>query len=190
MITIAWEPMITIAALSIALGAAAAGACFPSEAGLDEYRSEWYCKHLAAAGAGQLQGEHAYRFIYLPSFHAPRVVTVVIDGGTPVVEGVVLSGKGGYEPGAVEHRTTRALDAKEWRLLLARLENAGMWQPTDPQDESGHDGSQWILEGRSGDWYRLHDVWSPKPSAFPQYHKVCAYLLELARIRPPHGELY
>jgi hypothetical protein len=164
--------------------------CFPNEAAVDEFLAEWYCGQLAAAGFGMLTGDPSYRFAYLPSFHASRFVAVAIEAGRPVVRGVVLSGRGGYAPGKVARETRRVLTAEEWRLLLQRLQNAGMWEPTDKNDSSGVDGAQWLLEGRQDGKYRFHDVWSPTPARFPQYVKVCLHLLELAGIKPPDEEIY
>jgi len=165
--------------------------CFPPQAGLDEFRVEWYCGHLTAAGVRELAGDPAYRFVYLPSFHAPRIVTVLVEAGAPVVRGIVLSGKGGYKPGNVQRRTERRLSDREWRLLRQRLENAGMWEGDTRQQDTGFDGSRWILEGRADGKYRFHDIWSPKPSRFPQYYKACSYMLELAGLTPaPPEELY
>ena len=75
--------------------AAAPKSCFPDEAGLDPFLVDWYCRHLGAAGQGLLGPSPTYRFTYLPSFDAPRIVTVAREADRPVVQGIVLSGKGG-----------------------------------------------------------------------------------------------
>jgi hypothetical protein len=165
-------------------------ACFPKEAGVDEFRADWYCGELGAAGFGPLIGDPSYRFTYLPSFHASRFVAVGLESGQPVVRGVVLTRERMDQPGKVSRRTRRVLTHEEWQILLQRLQNAGMWEPTDKNDSSGVDGAQWLLEGRQDGKYRLHDVWCPSPARFPQYVKVCLYMLELARIKPPEEELY
>jgi hypothetical protein len=162
--------------------------CFPAEAGLSEFEVQWFCGHLRAAGEARLSGERVFRFTYLPTFHAPRIVVVSEQGQRWVVSGKVLSGKGGYAPGTVARTTERKLSADEARLLLQRLEKAGIWEPTDTQQELGADGSEWLLEGLQAGTYAFHKVWSPEESTFPQYRKVCRYLLELADILPGPGE--
>jgi hypothetical protein len=176
--------------LLVTQGTPTPAACFPSEAAVDEFRADWYCGQLAAAGLGMLTGDPSFRLTYLPSFNASRFVVVTMEAGRPVVRGVVLTGRGGYEPGKVARSTRRVVTSEEWRLLRQRLDNAGMWESTDTNDSSGVDGAQWILEGQKDGKYRLHDVWSPTAERFPQYVKVCLYMLELAGIKPSDEELY
>jgi hypothetical protein len=163
--------------------------CFPAEAGVNEFTTEWFCKQLAAADEGFLSRDPSYRFAYIPTFNATRVVVAFMDSGKPTVVGKVLSGQGGYDPGRVVHTTRRILTTDEWNLLEQRLENAGLWEPPD-KDDRGLDGAEWVLEGRRQGHYRLHDVWSPTDSTSPQYRKVCIYMLELAGIRPVPKDLY
>lgn len=164
--------------------------CFPAEAKVNDFQSRWYCAQLAVAGEAELKGDLAFRFTYLPSFDHGRVVTVSLVSGQAIVVGKVLSGKGGFEAGRLLKATRRTLTPDEWRLLQQRLENAGIWEPTDRQDNTGVDGATWLLEGRDRQRYRFHEVWSPTETTFPQYRRVCAYLLELARILPDDHELY
>jgi hypothetical protein len=105
------------------------------------------------------------------------------------MRGVVLSGKGGYEPGRVAKTTRRVLTKSEWQLLQQRLDDAGIWEPTPTDDRTGVDGAQWILEGKQDAKYRLHEVWSPNRTRFPQYFKACMLMLDLAAVRPDADEL-
>ena len=164
--------------------------CFPPEAGIDAFRSAWFCRQLNAAHEERLSGELAYRFSYIPSFHATRVVVAFKAVGRLVVIGKVLDGRGGYEPGGLAHTTRRLLSDVEWRLLEQRLENAGLWEPPDRDDRSLTDGAEWVLEGRKDGRHSFRAVHSPTDSTFPQYRKVCAYMLELADITPGAEDLY
>jgi hypothetical protein len=162
--------------------------CFPAQAGLSAFESQRFCGHLRAAGEARLSGERVVRFTYFPTFDAPRIVVISAQGQEWVVSGKVLSGKGGYHPGTVARTTERNLSSEQVRLLLQRLENAGLWEPTDAQQELGADGSEWLLEGQQAAKYVFHKVWSPEESTFPQYRRVCRYMLELADILPGPGE--
>ena len=162
--------------------------CFPPAAGVDDFKTDWFCSQLAAASEGLLPGNHSYRFAYIPSFHATRIVVVTETAGEWIVIGKVLSGKGGYEPGVLARTTKRTLTAAEARLLENRLANAGMWEPTDKNPDTGVDGAEWILEDRRASKYAFHDVWSPTDRTFPQYRKVCIFLLQLADILPSPTE--
>jgi hypothetical protein len=152
---------------------------------------QWFCGHLRAAGESRLAGERAFRFTYLPTFNAPRVVVVRARGKEWVASGKILGGKGGYEPGKVVRTTERKLSQEEVRLLLQRLENAGIWESTDKQ-QRGTDGSEWLLEAQEAGRYAFHRVWTPSGSTFPVFRKACGYMLELAGILPEstEGELY
>jgi len=184
-----WLPFVATV-LSAAAGLPATETCFPTEAGLHSFKAEWFCKQLAAAEERRLSGDPAYRFSYIPSFHATRVVVAFMDKERPTVIGKVLSGKGGYEPGRLLRVTRRVLSTDEWRLLERRLDNAGLWELPDKYSREGFDGAEWVLEGRNQGRYSLHDVWSPTDSTFPQYRKACVYMLELAGIAPDTTQLY
>ena len=166
--------------------------CFPAEAHLDEFRTQWYCAHVLAGGQSRLAGDKAYRFIYLPTFDHPRIVTLSQHGADWIIAGRVLSGRGGYQPGKVSRSTERKLSTAEARLLEQRLQNAAVWGPDSVRDDRGLDGSMWLLEAKNGPRYLLHEVWSPRDNTFPQYRKACAYMLELAGVMPEsdEGELY
>ena len=166
--------------------------CFPAEAHVDEFRTHWFCAHLLAAGEGKLQGEETYRFTYLPTFHHPRVVRVTHGSSGWTLRAVVLSGQGGYKPGNVARSAERKLTQAKARLLLQRLEDAGVWEPDPVQKEVGLDGSMWLLEAKRGVRYQFHEVWSPEANTAPQYRKACEYMLELAGVlpEPKEGELY
>jgi len=164
--------------------------CLPAEAAVDTRTANRVCKQLSAAGEGVLSGVRAYRLTYIPSFHPTRVVVASLEDGVPLVVGKVLSGKGGYEPGNLVQTTKRRRSSDEWRLLEQRLENAGLWEPTDRDYREILDGAEWVLEGHDGKHYRFHLVHSPEDTAFPQFRKVSAYMLELAGIRPSEAELY
>jgi hypothetical protein len=195
-----WETRVTVAAVLVALifaghptaapspSSSILPNCFPAQAGLSAFEAQWFCGHLRAAGEARLSGERVFRFTYLPTFDAPRIVVIRAHGQEWVVSAKVLGGKGGYEPGILVRTTERKLSADEVRLLLQRLENARMWQPTDIQQELGTDGSEWLLEGQQDGKYAFHKVWSPEESTFPQYRRVCRYMLELGDILPGPGE--
>jgi hypothetical protein len=162
--------------------------CFPPAASVGDFETQWFCTQLLAAGESSLAGDRVFRFTYLPTFHATRVVVVAKRGQEWVAVGKVLDGQGGYVPGKVARTTERRLLDTEVRLLEQRLRNAGMWERTERNTSKGLDGSEWLLEGRRGGQYIFHEVWSPTETTFPQYRKVCIFMLELAGIQPEQSE--
>ena len=177
-------------AVALVAALAQGGSCLPSDPKSDARRPDWYCDLLAAAGQTRLAGAPAFRFAYVPAFHAPRVITVVGGPERPVVEGILLNGAGCCGPGqVVVKRSRRLLTDAEWRLLQQRLDNAGIWEPTE-YDPAGVDGAVWLLEGRHGLQHRVHSKFSPESRQWPQYYRACTYLLELAGLLPRSDELY
>jgi hypothetical protein len=166
--------------------------CFPKAAALDEFRYEWYCKHLQAMGERELApGAESYRFLYLRSFDAPISVRVQRIGDSWLLSGRTLSGKGGYEPGSVVNRTERELSTEEVQALERRLRGADFWgDPWVNQEDTGVDGARWILEGRRGSEYRLLDIWSPEGIHYRLFRDICLYFLDLATVRPAEERIY
>ena len=162
--------------------------CFLQSGLVSPFEHQWYCRQGNAAGLRPLQGERVYRLVLIPSFRPTRVVTVRIESGSAFAEGILLSGRGGYDPGGIARTTRRAVSPENWRLLEQRLENAGVWEAPEPDRESGEDGSQWLLEGRKGERAFFRDVWSPSESTFPQYRKAALFMLELAALEPYEDE--
>ena len=171
---------------------------------IEDFRREWYTSHLTAMGETALPngaGE-AYRFLWLRSFDHPIAVRVHCSSETCRLTGVRTSGKGGYEPGSIAERTSRALSTNEvrrFRELLARLPFWGP-QPGPPVSIGpdgtefeiiGVDGAQWILEGRRGATYHLWDIWSPRAAgAESPFRELCLYLVRLAGLAVRETEIY
>ena len=99
-----------------------AASCFPGTAQVNDFMADWYCKNIRAMGGGALAGDPAYRFVYLPSFHNIRMVTVTFEKERPLITGIVLSRRTADVPGPVVDRTRRFLTSDELILLLQRLE--------------------------------------------------------------------
>src|SRR5215468_3618237 len=75
----------------------------------DLFVREWYSNHLVAMGelslsCGVLQDTETYRFLWLRTFHNPVAVRVFRRGDDYDLEGVILDGAGGYNPGHVSRR--------------------------------------------------------------------------------------
>ena len=102
---------------------------------------------------------HIYRFLWLPSFHAPFAARLSIEAdGT----------------GALNiKRTDSKVQAKVYLLTmpqvrqwLERLNQAGYWKLPTQDDTIGLDGARWILEGVRDGKYHVVDRWSPDSGAF------------------------
>jgi hypothetical protein len=125
---------------------------------------QWYYKHLAAMdepslSCGLLEDTETYRFLWLRTFHNPIAVRVFQRRDDYGLEAVILDGAGGYEPGYISRRVTKALSRNQWQSVIARLEGVQFWQ-LDTTSDAGLDGAQWIVEARRGGRYHIVDRWS------------------------------
>lgn len=152
----------------------------------------WYEPHLIAMGepsiyAGVAQGPQV-RFLWLRTFHRPVAVRV---WGTPQgywLRAVVLSGKGGYEPGRIAEVFERRISMSEWQAMLEKLRAADFMALPSQQESFGRDGAQWIIEANVFGTYHMVDRWSDDQS--PDYYAACLYLMKLAGISVPKREMY
>ena len=154
------------------------------ESAVGELEDRWFSRHLAAAREPSLyrlsQAPHApgrsiLRFTWLRSFHAPVVVRIESAGTSHRLIAKELSGSGGYEPGEVSRRITRALSAEEARQLRILL-SRNLFFDLPASCDYGCDGAQWIFERVDESGYRVVNRWSPRhgPAA-----EIGAHLLGL-----------
>lgn len=161
---------------------------------LDELLDTWFSTDLAAAREPSLFEQakkapdgNSYRFMWLPSFHAP--VTIRVDenaSGRMVLTAKQLSGMGGFEPGRPAKTVRRPLMPEEG-LNLRRLFATKSFAEyrTDPCN-IGTDGSQWIVETRLGGKYRFVRQYTPQ-SGGPVF-AIGTALLKMSGLPP--GPVY
>jgi hypothetical protein len=165
----------------------------------DKFRREWYSEHLQAMKEPSLwemsrnKNSHAYRFLYLRSFHNPIAVRVDLNdkgAGTIVVK--ILSGAGGYKPGHVTRNERRKLTKLEIEHLLLVMNELKFWElpsyPQMPPDTIGLDGAQWITEGVKGGVYHVVDRWSPERGIDRAFGNE--FLIYLAKLKLLYIEVY
>jgi hypothetical protein len=165
---------------------------------IDNFRREWYSKHLVAMSEPILPespGE-TYRFLWLRSFHHPVSVRVVCIDNACELTGLRTDGQGGYAPGSVVERKTRRLSDAEIVSFREMLARAQFWRPQPVDDRLGDDrivldGAQWILEGRRGQTYHLRDVWSPEKSGpYAVFRELCLHLVRLSGLAVRQDDIY
>jgi hypothetical protein len=153
----------------------------PASQGLDEPSL------FALAGETTAQ---AYRLLWLRTFHHPIAVRVDIKpDGTGVLTTKMSSGAGGYSPGKLVQNSSRKLDGVEVKQLLALIERVGFWAAPNPvTDQTGTDGSQWVIEGLKSGNYHVIDRWSPHQGPA---HEIGMFLaFDLAKMDIPKSEIY
>ena len=84
---------------------------------------------------------------------------------------------------------SRQLTAHEVQSFRSKVESGGFWNAPSPiNDQTGTDGSQWIIEGVKAGRYHVVDRWMPKNG--PARDLGLFLSLDLARLSIPKNEIY
>lgn len=133
---------------------------------MDEFYTAWYSKHLTAMGEPSLSTTkiraETYRVLWLRTFDAPMVFRLIVArDGTAAFVIRRTNGRGGYNPGKLVLDKQLKLGKQETSALIERLEKANFWHlaSADPND-TGYDGSQWIVEGVKDGVYHVVSRWT------------------------------
>jgi hypothetical protein len=135
---------------------------------------------------GVLVDTETYRFLWLRTFHNPVAVRVFRRGDDYRLEAVILDGAGGYNPGHVSRRVTRALSRDEWQTVIAQLEGIQFRQMTTTGSDFGFDGAQWIVEARRNGRYHIVDRWGGADSALGAVGRLFINLADLKAVGPAY----
>jgi hypothetical protein len=137
--------------------------------------------------ASQNADTHAYRFLWLRTFHHPVALRIdVAPDETARLSAKVTTGAGGYEPGVLRTDKSVALTRVQVKRFLDGLEKAMFWtMPTEEPEEVGKDGSiritldgaLWTIEGATAGRYHVVHRHSPGRGAF---HDAALLLLRFA----------
>ncbi|MFI5297291.1 MAG: RCC1 domain-containing protein [Polyangiales bacterium] len=147
--------------------------------------------HEPSLWAAASTSETAYRFTLSPTFARPLSVRIERRGGDARLSFARLNGAGGYDAGALEAKTERAITNEEWERVDSC---AGEVMRLDPLDRAlGNDGSEWLFESVRDGRYTVRRRWSPRSSAANdpplRAFVACAdRLLALAGVAPAQAE--
>jgi hypothetical protein len=157
---------------------------------LNPFRQCWYTEFLRAMEEPRLYStvvgpDSAFRLLLLPSFARAVSVRAFSSGGTYSLVVKTTIGPGGYSPRGMATRDSLALPRQDWEHLQRLLIGADYWAAQTPDDGTGLDGTQWVLEAEIPGLSHLRDEWSPRvPGPQAAYKEACEYLLQLARVTP------
>lgn len=119
---------------------------------------------MAAFGEAPLTrraNDFAVRIFYIPTFDHPFMIRHSSSGTTGANRAVVLSGKGGYDPGNICHETSSESNDGQVLARISRLEDAGFWQSPSTDDVGGFDGAILVIEVVENGNYRGWVRWAP-----------------------------
>ena len=166
----------------------------PLAVSLDQFKRQWYSKHLRAMSepslsCGPNNDEETYRFLWLRTFHHPIAVRIARSEKGVQLAAVELSGAGGYEPGSILKQIHKSLSSDQWQTLISAIEAYKYWSQPSDENSFGADGAQWIIEARRGCTYHVVDRWNGGPDP---HHSLGLLFLELAGLKPvkPDDHIY
>jgi hypothetical protein len=120
----------------------------------------------------------AYRFLWLPSFHKPVSVRVVMSKEGASLHVVQLDGSGGHEPGKIAMSKSLALSQGQREELSRRLDESRYWSlPSVGNPDLITDGDSLIFEAIQTGKYHVVERHCPEPGA---YVDLCRFMLDLA----------
>jgi hypothetical protein len=162
----------------------------------DDFKAQWYSSQLKALQEPSLfeltkvPDLESYRFLWLRTFNHPIATRVDIKpDGTGVLTTKVANGAGGFRPGVLIVNTTRILTKEEVQAILLRVSKFDFWQAANPvDDQTGTDGSQWVIEGVKKGQYHVVDRWMPKSGITRELGLFL--MIHLAKLDVPKNEIY
>lgn len=174
------------------------------------FKTTWYSKHLSAMREPSLfrmartDSNAVYRFTWLRSFHEPVAVRLTVHAdGSGDLHGVMLDGKGGYEPGKIKKSVDKKLKEKDTQDFQKRFALIEFWDRSITDNEKGCwqwapvrnswmriptigcDGAQWIMEASVSNRYNIIERWTPESGAL---REAALELIRLSNLNV--GEIY
>ena len=97
--------------------------------------------------------------------------------------------EGGYGPGTLTTNTSCQLTTQEAQSFRSKVEGGESWNAPNPvNDQTGTDGSDWIIEGVKAARYHVIDRWSPTNG--PAHELGLFLAFDLASLSIPKNEVY
>jgi hypothetical protein len=161
----------------------------------DGLKSQWYSRQLCSLEEPSLfslkkdSTRESYRFLWLRTFNHPIAIRLDLHpDGTGVITTKAGGGAGGYAPGDLIENRSLTLKRGQIVPFLRQLQELSFWKLPNPvNDQTGTDGSDWVIEGIKGGHYHVVDRWSPESGAV---HELGLVLLSMANENVPPKEIY
>ncbi len=162
---------------------------------LDTFVNTWYSKMLFALKEPILYDyrgdKEIYRFTWLRTFHHPVSVRIEKQNNSIRLFAKVCKGAGGYEPGSIIIDTTISIATNEWTALKNKIVDTHFWQlKTEEREDSGKDGSEWIIEAIEENKYHMVTRWTPSIDRQVNFRIIGEYLLSLSKIKIETEDIY
>jgi hypothetical protein len=169
---------------------------FASDARYNKFVNDWFSAQLTALdepsflSRSKNSSEQSYRFLWLRTFHHPVAVRLELKrDGTSTLTAKIASGAGGYAPGHLVTTTSKSLTKQQTDFYVHKVNADNFWTlPAVTKEQTGTDGSEWIIEGVNGGKYHLATAWSPTQG--PIHDLGVALAFDLAELQIPKAEVY
>ncbi|MBS1501700.1 MAG: hypothetical protein JST32_06545, partial [Bacteroidetes bacterium] len=152
---------------------------------LSPFEARWFSEQIAALREPVVFDDSSkntiFRFTWLRTFHHPIAIRLEKQKDNYMLYWKVCSGAGGYSPGELIRDRHKKIDKATWNEFLNKLKEADFENMKTNIDVMGNDGSQWILEEKSGEYYHLVHRWTPDSSS--TYYKCCDFLIGLTNLK-------
>lgn len=174
----------------------------------DKFLSEWYSAEVVALKEPSLltrspsTSSESYRFLWLRSFHHPISIRLdVREDGTGTLTTKVAEGAAGYPDTSkgkpLIQDESRSISAEQTQAFLKLVNQVEFWSVPAYQDgdQTGTDGSEWIVEGTKAGHYHVIARWDSddkpyKPSKEAARRLGRALAFDLAQLKIPEKEIY
>lgn len=136
--------------------------------------NDWFSQHLHSMGELALfpapdNQSLTFRFLALPTWGKPYTVRVEQQGEDWRLVGRMTDGDGGYEPGPVIRTVEGRLSGAEAQRLVKLLGKLSFWEEPTAIDDTGCDGTTWVLEAAEAGRYHVAHRWCPDKGAFSEF---------------------
>jgi hypothetical protein len=154
---------------------------------LSEWEARWYASELRQLHEPSLlegknrRGYSVYRFLLIPSFSPSWVIRLVVNpngtGTLAVKLGTNIRGVDSNSP----REQILAVSSEQVNEFFNLIHEADFWSLVTAKSGYGHDGEEWLLEGKRNGKCHVVDRWSGSMEA--SYSRACNYLEELSPLK-------
>ena len=124
-----------------------------------------------------------YRFTWLRTFHHPVSVRLEKQGDIIKLFTKVCNGAGGYDPKQLIFDTTINATTEQFKTLIQKISNINFWNlTTEQRDDTGKDGSEWIIEAIKDNKYHMVTRWTPSVKRQGDFRSVGEYLISISKL--------
>lgn len=152
---------------------------------LDSFVNNWYSEQLFAMREPIIfvdkTSSEIYRFTWLRTFRNPIAIRIEQHGNNYYLYWKLCNGAGGYNPGQLIVNKQKTIDKRTWDEFKNKLNRIRFWNLKTTKRDQGHDGSEWILEGKKYKKYHVVDRWSPDRRS--NYYQCCDFLIQLTDLQ-------